>query len=319
MAASDKYINQLTPLPAAQLDVADILPIFDVSESKNTATKGITVAELAAKIGGGGGGPTVSGATNLDALTDVDTTTTAPVLGDNLEFDGTKWIPKAETTTTEVLKIRDTTNAVASEMTVDVGNTLLFTSPDNSVGIVSKPLTKEIHLTAPAPNIQFAAPVVANGGAGGAVDFRGGAGQNGSGTAIEHPTTLPMTIPTGGRYVQFNLQMDLEGSQDLTWLVQNNKFLNQRGAFQVEILVDGTQVYQAGDTVGIFEWAQAAIPITVTTPFILVAAGARTASVRIKCTYADGGIRTAGVDGATTGNETKFYNGEFRLSAQWLA
>lgn len=36
------------------------------------------------------------GATELDDLTDVDTTTTAPTTDDLLRFDGTNWVPVAE-------------------------------------------------------------------------------------------------------------------------------------------------------------------------------------------------------------------------------
>lgn len=49
---------------------------------------GTVWAELA--TGGGGGG-----ATAIDDLTDVDTTTTAPSVGDVLEWDGSNWVPAA--------------------------------------------------------------------------------------------------------------------------------------------------------------------------------------------------------------------------------
>lgn len=49
--------------------------------------------EVALTILGGGGAP--GGVTSIDDLTDVDTSTTAPLVGDILEWNGSQWVPVA--------------------------------------------------------------------------------------------------------------------------------------------------------------------------------------------------------------------------------
>ncbi len=62
-------------------------------------------------------GPSGGGATDMDSLTDADTTTVAPVSGDALVFDGTNWVPAKKTT-----RIGHTW-AISGEIKVAAGDT----------------------------------------------------------------------------------------------------------------------------------------------------------------------------------------------------
>lgn len=83
-------------------------------------------------VPGGGGG-----ASALDDLTDVDTTTTAPVTGDRLYWDGTNWIPAS----------LDVTISFGGMVTLtNVGAAYDSTVPSQGLGIAKIDLTNYSHV-----------------------------------------------------------------------------------------------------------------------------------------------------------------------------
>lgn len=73
---------------------------------------------------GGGGGGGGGGATDLDGLTDVDTTTVPPTTGDVLTFDGAVWEPAAPAGVT--IAMDDLTDADTTSVAPAIGDVLTF-------------------------------------------------------------------------------------------------------------------------------------------------------------------------------------------------
>ena len=88
VTATDSYTNE-----KAQDTVAGM--ITSATHSGITWTYDDTAGTLAATVTGGGGG-----SSTLSGLTDTDLTTTAPVAGDVLTYDGTNWIPALSSSNT---------------------------------------------------------------------------------------------------------------------------------------------------------------------------------------------------------------------------
>ena len=99
-------ISELTAITAATIDDNFII------NDGNSATRRITFDNLLTSIAGQNlnftGDVTFSGATSgisIDELSDVDTTTTAPVANQVLKWDGTNWVPSDDEPTTRALLV----------------------------------------------------------------------------------------------------------------------------------------------------------------------------------------------------------------------